>query len=580
VAAPGAAGASPIALEALLARGAASARTQALDADDPAIVATRWDLRSDATGGSWHVRIERAQAGDTAGPPAGWLLVAPGGEGDAPARLVSYVTTFRLVEGERIGVVASLEDAGAPTAARLLAASVDAQTLIGPFALPMADDGAHADGAAGDGVFGAWLPDLPPGEVLARVVAQGLAADGEPVLRSVQHVFPVVARAATLTGAVTASELGDGRIALDAGVALQGAPSAPRLQVSGEVWAANVAGETVPVCWLSTMASVDASSGAPALRLALDPRWLALAGAATASELELRALRLQDPGTHVVLDELDIVAVDTKALAGRWSALVPAGAALSAPTRDMLMGPPVGRPGSPPSAAAGGGPVPFKFPTFVRRDPALMLVHGYCSSGVWPQQDFTEPKLTFLDPNQNRTNDEFAQLIKAFGAQKLSFGIVAHSQGGLAALHLYTFYESGLEHAVGDRLIQSVGSPYQGTPLAGNLAVIGQIFGGGCGENNDMTPSGAAAWLSTIPSWARDKVFYWTTSDAGSACNILTNLFLSNPEDGVVEMAKGQLPGGHNMGHKTGWCHTTGMSYPANYTDHVRNAEMNVEAAR
>jgi hypothetical protein len=34
------------------------------------------------------------------------------------------------------------------------------------------------------------------------------------------------------------------------------------------------------------------------------------------------------------------------------------------------------------------------------------------------------------------------------------------------------------------------------------------------------------------------------------------------------------------MGHKSGWCHTTGMSNPASYTDHVRNAEMNAQAAR
>ena len=65
------------------------------------------------------------------------------------------------------------------------------------------------------------------------------------------------------------------------------------------------------------------------------------------------------------------------------------------------------------------------------------------------------------------------------------------------------------------------------------------------------------------------------------------DLILSNdPEDfgrfydGTIEMVKGQLPGAHSMGHKLGWCHTTGMSNPASYTDHVRNAEMNAQAAR
>lgn len=34
------------------------------------------------------------------------------------------------------------------------------------------------------------------------------------------------------------------------------------------------------------------------------------------------------------------------------------------------------------------------------------------------------------------------------------------------------------------------------------------------------------------------------------------------------------------MGHTTGWWHTTGMSYTANYTDHARNQAMDAAAAR
>ena len=58
-----------------------------------------------------------------------------------------------------------------------------------------------------------------------------------------------------------------------------------------------------------------------------------------------------------------------------------------------------------------------------------------------------------------------------------SCGIIAHSQGGLASLHLYTYYWSCLDDASigGNRLIQAVGSPYQGTPLAGTIAAIGAI---------------------------------------------------------------------------------------------------------
>jgi pimeloyl-ACP methyl ester carboxylesterase len=205
-----------------------------------------------------------------------------------------------------------------------------------------------------------------------------------------------------------------------------------------------------------------------------------------------------------------------------------------------------------------------------------MLVHGYCSGGsIWPAADFTQPKLEFLDPNQNRTHDQFAQLIdqRAKNAGLGSFGVVGHSQGGPAALHLLTYYSSGLDESLGARRIQSVASPYQGTPLAS----LGSFA---CGVNNDMTPSGAATWLAGIPSWARSQVFYWTVSNSGSACNFFTGLLLTDPEDGTVEQFRGQLPGANNMGHVVGWCHTTGMSNPACYTDHARNQAMNAAAAR
>ncbi|MEO6708406.1 MAG: conditioned medium factor, partial [Planctomycetota bacterium] len=206
----------------------------------------------------------------------------------------------------------------------------------------------------------------------------------------------------------------------------------------------------------------------------------------------------------------------------------------------------------------------------------LMLVHGYCSGGsIWPAADFTAPKLEFLDPSANRTHDQFAQLIaqRAAAAQLTSFGIVAHSQGGPAALQLLTYYTSGLDFATNGRRIQSLASPYQGTPLASLGAFA-------CGVNNDMTPAGAATWLAGIPTWARAEVFTWTTSDAGTPCNAFTNLFLANPEDGTVEKTRAELPSGNNMGHVTGWCHTTGMTSPASYTDQVRNLLMDAAAAR
>jgi hypothetical protein len=152
-------------------------------------------------------------------------------------------------------------------------------------------------------------------------------------------------------------------------------------------------------------------------------------------------------------------------------------------------------------------------------------------------------------------------------------------------LHLSTFYWSGLDWSQGERLIQSVGTPYQGTPLAGDAAVLGSIFGSGCGSNADLAPAGAAAWLSLIPTANRAQVWYWSTSFTDRPfqidfCNFISGLLLTDPEDGVVERSRAQLPGANNMGHTEGWCHTAGMRDPAQTTDSNRNAQMNERARR
>ncbi len=45
-------------------------------------------------------------------------------------------------------------------------------------------------------------------------------------------------------------------------------------------------------------------------------------------------------------------------------------------------------------------------------------------------------------------------------------------------------------------------------------------------------------------------------------------------------MLYAQLPGAYNLGHKTGWCHSSGMRDPAQTTDASRNTNMNSYAAR
>jgi hypothetical protein len=405
----------------------------------------------------------------------------------------------------------------------------------------------------------------------------------------------------TLGGGIAATRVGESRLSLDIDVQRLDASSGRHYRAYGELWGTGTDGQPIPVAWVGGMvAPVTAEVGfadrfdlgalntqlvgpsrqevregfteiaartSTFISLGFDERWITLANAR--APFELRDLRIEDPDHFVPL-----------ATAARLPLALPERSVQSAKSwagditidEMMTMGPRPDALLANPARKSGG--------------PQLLLVHGYCSgSAPWPPAQFTNAS-TFLDLNQNRTHDQFAQRIRNFGGGFSSFGTVAHSQGGAASLHLYAYYWSGLDNATGSRLIQSVGTPYKGTNLAGVLAALGGIFGVGCGSNDNLTYSGAAAWLAGIPNSARAKVNYYTTSFrktnwwTNDYCNFAADLVLSDPEDGTTEQVNGQLSGGVNRGHTTGQCHTAGMRDPAQYLDAGRNAVMNANAAR
>ena len=545
--------------------------------------------------GTWQLKVSSGNSSVT----EGFLLL----EGDPATEMASYQTHRNQLAGNRIGFAAALIDgnekrAGANAVAKSTGHidSVSLRVTSPGGAIEtyvMFDDGRHSDGIAGDGIYGGDFPALATGRYLAQVVMRGVDRNNQPIVRTAEHVVPVV-EATLQLGAVSAkaTRVGDSRLSID--IPAIATMTGKHYRAYGELWGTNANGEAVAVAWIGGMVSpapsdmafedrVDLRSplrdrfdvpvaregsaeaserGMSVISLGFDERWIALAGAR--APFELRDLRIEDPDHFI-----------TVASASRMALSLPQMKVKATPgeiavDEAMTMGP---RPTiSSTSLAKGTGT-------------RLLLVHGYCSSNVWPAAQFTNAS-TFLDLNQNRSHDQFAQLIRNFGATWNSFGTVSHSQGGAASLHLYTYYWSGLDNATGARLMQSVGTPYQGTNLAGVLAALGGIFGAGCGTNDNLTYSGAASWLAGIPTSSRAKVNYYTTSFKSTNwwtndyCNFASDLVLSDPEDGTTEQAYGQLPGAVNRGHTTGQCHTTGMRDPAQYLDSSRNATMNTNAAR
>ena len=75
------------------------------------------------------------------------------------------------------------------------------------------------------------------------------------------------------------------------------------------------------------------------------------------------------------------------------------------------------------------------------------------------------------------------------------------------------------------RIIQSVGSPYKGSGLAGVIASIGTVVGIGCGRQTDLTYDGASKWLSSIPLSARQQLYYsYTQYKDWSWCSLPANV--------------------------------------------------------
>ncbi len=518
-------------------------------------------FRFERTGArSFALAIEAAQDASAGDLPDGFVAIS----GRRDVELVTQLLHHELVTGRELGLATKLSDASVPGAV-LVSALVRLFPPDGaPLEIPMTPSGDGFEVRFHAGAAGAWL---------AQVDAVGFTPEGDPFRRTTETLFPVADVRAALVGA--RGELQGARVALTVAVELEGAP---RVQIGGFLHAAHgtpagtddgTPNET-PIAWVGRIA--DVPSGAGEIALELDAAWLAgMSGA-----LELRDVRLQDIDTHVVLARAERLPVVSAMLAplplvptpGARGALGPLGPSPSAPFDPPRFLPTRGTKTVPPAPSV----------------PGLMLVHGYCSGGVWPLGDFTGAT-PFADFSANRSHDAFALLLRDQAeAVYDTFGVVGHSQGGAAALHLFTFYESGLDGAQGDRLIQSVGTPYQGTALAGSLAALAQSLGIGCGENTDMSYDGAALWLANIPSAERARVHFWTTSfftgQAFDNCLFATGVFLTNPEDGTTEMFAGQLPGAVSMGHVNGWCHTTGMNYPPQYQDSARNADMNAHAAR
>ncbi|MBG81569.1 MAG: hypothetical protein CMJ39_12795 [Phycisphaerae bacterium] len=522
---------------------------------------TRFDIPN-PTPGDWSIQIEDGQPGAT-----GYLLVRD----HSGTALQTHPTSHVALVGHPVTLracISEVDESGSPLADSINGMAIGLNVVAATMQW-RGPDGTRSEIEVQQ--RGPWLEQtfIPQttGPHSCHIEVQGIDADGYTFLRSGIHHFHVD-QAIDLVQ-VTTTELDENRTAID--LKIGEAADREKFLLGAEVWCEGADGFQ-PRCWIGGMAMLEQGQ----VRLMLDRRWLTLEGG-NGKNTRLRAVRIASPGNvQPLLPSGSIEWLDLGDLA-LPSSFTPDETTLQAMQfgigdQTSFLAPESGSTAISRADQYGGH--------------NLILSHGYCSDAdSWPEADFSGDVSMYINTYQNFTHDEFALDLFSHGTQYKSYGIVGHSQGGNAALHLYAFYWSGLDWASDGRLVQALGTPFTGTSLAGDISVLGELFGFGCGVNYDMTYDGATQWLSYIPTVAREATWTWTSTFEDNwwsydYCHILTDLILWDPEDGVVENSEGDLDGGNNMGTTIGWCHIKNMAEPREVNDTNRSSEMDAEAAR
>lgn len=528
-------------------------------------------------------------------PPQGDLKVtlrsAIAIEGDVAAFLLlgeestmglrSHINTLETVEEREIGMTAHLMDASAPRDADgvpmpLAGVTKAEMRVVFPSGfvaqIPMTDDASNvADAVAGDNVYGATFEAVESGTVLMEVTMAGISPDGKAFERVSSHLTVVTRPYADLAGEATLDYAAESettlRFAIDVDAQGEAFDETRLARITAQVWGTAVVDgvdHLVPVAWIQSLEDIVRDKAGSQVHMDLHHNWVGKAG--VVAPFTLRKVVVQDANTNAVLSQREQVYVEHAAtLNDRLRAAVPYGADIAI-DEEMKMGP---------------RPAKFAMPETTGNG-KLLLVHGYCSSEVWPEADFTNA-VVFRDLQASRSQDEFARMILEFGEELGPYSAIGHSQGGLALLHLKAYYWSGLDQVTGGRRIQSVGSPYLGCSLAGSIASIGQTFGVGCGSNYDLSVEGAQLWEGNMPVDPRSEVFFYTTQYKPgflSNCVTASSLVMYTPNDGTAEKKYSILEHATHVNHKEGWCHVSDMKYPPQCEDKERNAEMDAAAAR
>ncbi len=422
-----------------------------------------------------------------------------------------------------------------------------------------------------EGEISTTIGGLPAGNYSLEVDFTAFMTDGEVIQRTGYYGFPVINSSVKLAGNSSSKILDHNRLEVTLDVDQKHSDKTAMFAVYAEIWS-----DETPVSFINTMANVDENDQ---LKLAIDSRWFALANSRNRKNFELKNIKLLDPDTYLIIDEMKSLFVPVSRFpdaAFSRASEINIDDSMRYGKQDRYV-------------TSENTRVETKNSRGAVDASGIYLVHGWCdNSNAWINGHFNSRGVVheFNGNNASFSRNNFAFRIRNETNALFSdwFSAVAHSQGGQAVTHLQAYYFSGLDASPAPRPIQTVGTPYQGSVLmdlyvfsgAGIIKLL--LNNNNCNAEPSLTTPSSHFWSIFLPAATQSETFFYRTIHGLPnnwweslqfwrwQCTVASAI-LSGPDDGVVRAASAWLLFGNSMGITEEQCHTGGMTFPADQRD-------------
>ena len=395
--------------------------------------------------GEWSVTV----TSDSSSYPVNASLIASFYPSDLI--LQAFVPAENLIVGQSIDIIAlvptSVNVGKTINSTRSIAALENAFTTIylpdgSKKDLKMEEGPSHSvsnvkGGTGADNLY-ASFEATEAGMYKSLVQVIGKLSDGTGFIRSLWYVFTVAHPSIELTGKVQGSlhtHKVSQRDIIDFNIDVNWDGSVLSYRAFAQVWGTGENKEEVPVAWISGLVDVQKREfclfNCHYIHMQLDSRWLELANAK--QPLHLKSISLEELKAFITLSKSDTLEVTADDKLLKWSP------SFKTETIEIDW-----------EMREGYNPYRVKKADNVSETGQLLLLHGYCAPGNGFLLDYFDDYLLFENYGQNLLHDEYARRVYDYindkGATRLS--VYGHSQGGAVALHLYTYYQTGLDTSV------------------------------------------------------------------------------------------------------------------------------------